>query len=105
MQTLQNRPGQVVAMRNPAGSRPSTSSQRRLSKINLDELRTRAARPLSFQPRPFLRWAGSKRALLSHIVDVLPSQYGTYREPFLGSGSLFFLLQPSKAVLSDSCLE
>jgi DNA adenine methylase len=105
MQTPQNCPGQVVAMPNPTASLPSTPSQRRLRTLDLDELRTRAARPLSFQPRPFLRWAGSKRALLSHIVDVLPRRYATYREPFLGSGSLFFLLQPTRAVLSDSCLE
>jgi len=104
-QTPQSRPAQVAAMRDPARSRHDTQTKRRFSEIDLTELRTRAARPLSFQPRPFLRWAGSKRALLNHIVEVLPSRYLTYREPFLGSGSLFFLLQPSKAVLSDSCFE
>lgn len=68
-----------------------------------DLLAERAAQPLSASPRPFLRWAGSKRVLLPQLLDALPSTYGTYREPFLGGGSLFFLLEPRHAVLSDSC--
>jgi DNA adenine methylase len=63
----------------------------------------RALKPLSATPRPFLKWAGSKRRLLHNIVDILPKTFRTYREPFLGSGSLFFLLRPQRAVLSDSC--
>jgi len=73
--------------------------------ISLDELRQRANRPHSAIPRPFLRWAGSKRYVLEHIVDVLPKHYNTYFEPFLGSAALFFLLQPSRAVLSDTAAE
>jgi len=42
--------------------------------------------------RPFLRWAGSKRWLVPHIGEYLPSSYGNYYEPFLGSGSVFFAL-------------
>lgn len=70
---------------------------------NLDILHDRAAHPHSAMPRAFLRWAGSKRYLLPHIVRYLPRSYGTYFEPFLGSGSLFFLLQPAVAVLGDRC--
>ncbi len=53
--------------------------------------------------RPFLRWAGGKRALLSHILPkIVLNATGTYFEPFLGSGAVFFALGPSRAVLSDS---
>ena len=51
---------------------------------------------------PFLRWAGGKRRLVRRLIDFLPKEtYGTYWEPFLGSGALFFALAPQKAVLSD----
>jgi DNA adenine methylase len=73
--------------------------------IDRDAMLARAALPLSATPRPFLRWAGSKRALLPSIVETMPIRFATYREPFLGGGSLFFLLQPRSAVLSDSCAD
>ena len=75
-------------------------------KLNTEErkiLESRAARPFSATPRAFLKWAGSKRLLLSHLIEILPAEIGTYYEPFLGSGSLFFLLRPKKAALSDRC--
>lgn len=65
----------------------------------------RACSPLSDVPRPFLRWAGSKRWLLRYLVPHLAPRFRTYREPFLGSGALFFLLCPDHAVLSDKCRE
>lgn len=64
-----------------------------------------ASQPLSGERRPFLRWAGSKRSLLAHIVPLLPDSFGRYWEPFLGGGALFFLLRPSAATISDSCTE
>lgn len=70
-----------------------------------ESLAERAAKSLSASPRPFLRWAGSKRMLLRQLLEVVPATYGTYREPFLGGASLFFLLQPSRAALSDSCTD
>jgi len=65
----------------------------------------RAARILSEERRPFLRWAGSKRRLLSQIVPHLPESFNRYFEPFLGGGALFFLLGPERALLSDSNAE
>jgi DNA adenine methylase len=53
---------------------------------------------------PFLRWAGGKRQLRKTLLTFLPEDIGqrTYREPFLGGGSLFFAIQPKSAVLSDA---
>jgi DNA adenine methylase len=39
--------------------------------------------------------------LLHRILPLLPSHFGTYFEPFLGGGALFFALQPPQSVLSD----
>ena len=67
------------------------------------EIAKRAREYEKTTPRPFLRWAGSKRSLIHKFVDVIPTTYNRYYEPFLGSGSLFFLLQPRTAFLSDLC--
>ena len=71
----------------------------------LMDIKERAQKPNSNIPHPFLKWAGSKRYLLKHIVDSLPKNFNSYREPFLGSGALFFLLNPTKAMLSDTNAE
>ena len=68
-----------------------------------DQIRENANRRFSNEPRPFLKWAGSKQALLNHVVGVLPRSFKNYFEPFLGGGALFFLLEPSQAFLSDAC--
>lgn len=54
------------------------------------------------KPKPFVKWAGGKRQLLPAILEHVPPSYGTYHEPFLGGGAVFFALSPQKAVLSDS---
>jgi len=53
---------------------------------------------------PFLRWAGGKRQLRKVLLNFLPADIAqrTYREPFLGGGSLFFAIQPKSAILSDA---
>ncbi|MBN2495304.1 MAG: DNA adenine methylase [Deltaproteobacteria bacterium] len=59
------------------------------------------------EARPFLKWAGGKRQLVPKLRKLAPARFGTYFEPFLGGGALFFALvgdgriQKHKAVLSD----
>lgn len=51
---------------------------------------------------PFLRWAGSKRNLISDISKYIPITFNEYHEPFLGSGSVFFHVNKENSHLSDS---
>ena len=62
-------------------------------------------KPLLPTPEPFLKWAGGKRWLVNQHARLFPYVYGRYVEPFLGSGAVFFYLQPQEAVLSDSNAE
>jgi DNA adenine methylase len=73
--------------------------------LDLDAMADRAKRFFSGKPRPFIKWAGSKRFLLPEIVPLLPKNINAYHEPFLGSGALFFLLRPDVAFLSDACAD
>lgn len=50
--------------------------------------KTRQAR--ANHPLPILKWAGGKRGLLPKILPLVPQFSGTYFEPFLGAGALFF---------------
>ncbi len=50
---------------------------------------------------PIIRWAGSKRYLSKYLLPQFPLKVNRYIEPFCGSASLFFLLEPASAVLSD----
>jgi len=66
------------------------------------------ATPMSLAVRPFLKWAGGKRQLLPELSRFHQSEFGTYGEPFLGSGALFFdlhargRLKGHRVVLVDS---
>ena len=51
---------------------------------------------------PFLRWAGGKRWLAAAGLSRFPKNFSRYIEPFLGSGAIFFALNPQRAILSDS---
>lgn len=50
--------------------------------------------------RPFLKWAGGKRYLLSKI-DIRVPKMTKYYEPFLGGGAVLFSLQPKNATIND----
>lgn len=51
--------------------------------------------------RSFVRWAGSKRQLLPTLKQYIPKEYNVYYEPFVGSGTLLFYLQPTNAIIND----
>lgn len=51
---------------------------------------------------PFLKWPGGKRQLSPDLLHIAPREFKRYFEPFLGSGAMFFALQPDRAVLADS---
>lgn len=51
---------------------------------------------------PFLKWAGGKRWLLSQRPELFQFKYRNYIEPFLGSGAVYFHLQPGVSELSDA---
>ena len=55
----------------------------------------------TYPVKPFLRWAGGKRWIAGQLAKIISPDRGTYFEPFLGGGSLYFAALPEKAVLSD----
>ncbi|MGI6710227.1 MAG: Dam family site-specific DNA-(adenine-N6)-methyltransferase [Bacilli bacterium] len=52
--------------------------------------------------RPFVKWAGGKTQILSKICELMPNEFETYFEPFVGGGALFLYLAPEKAYINDS---
>ena len=60
------------------------------------------------EPKPFIKWAGGKRALLPELLRLMPESFNNYFEPFIGGGALFFeltrlgLLNGKKAYLFDA---
>ena len=56
--------------------------------------------------RPFVKWAGGKAQLLPELLKYVPERFGTYHEPFVGGGALFWWLAASgrlgRAVISDT---
>lgn len=50
----------------------------------------------------FLKWAGGKRWLVKRHSDLLPEEFNRYYEPFVGSGAVFFALQPERGQISDA---
>ena len=55
-------------------------------------------------PRPFLKWAGGKRALFAAIEARMPAQIEAYVEPFVGGGAVFFGLQRSGRLVGTARL-
>lgn len=54
---------------------------------------------------PFVKWAGGKTQILPYLLQYIPGEYGSYIEPFIGGGALFYSLQPQKAILGDANID
>lgn len=52
--------------------------------------------------KPFVKWAGGKRQIIDKLLKLVPVEYNTYFEPFVGGGALLFELSPKTAVINDS---
>lgn len=48
-----------------------------------------------------LKWIGNKQRFAHEIISYFPSSFGTYYEPFLGSGAVLGTLAPTAGVASD----
>jgi DNA adenine methylase len=59
----------------------------------------RAAAPFKSQ---LLKWIGNKQRFAHEIIGFFPERFGTYHEPFLGSGAVLGVLAPRKAEASDA---
>lgn len=49
-----------------------------------------------------LKWVGNKQRFSHEIASSFPQDFGTYFEPFLGSGAVLGTLAPATAVASDN---
>lgn len=49
----------------------------------------------------FLRWVGSKKKHYAQLEDIMPKDIQTFYDPFVGGGSLLFMIKPKHAVIND----
>jgi DNA adenine methylase len=51
--------------------------------------------------KTFIRWQGNKSRFISHILPLIPKDYNTYIEPFLGSGAILLKHKPTQFIIND----
>jgi DNA adenine methylase len=61
-------------------------------------------RPVRVEPfqSGLLKWIGNKQRFAHEIASYFPADFGTYYEPFIGSGAVLATLAPHRAVGSDT---
>tara|TARA_Y100000114_G_scaffold118369_1_gene112915 strand:+ start:1299 stop:2357 length:1059 start_codon:yes stop_codon:yes gene_type:complete len=52
--------------------------------------------------KPFFKWSGGKRKEIPLVEPLIPKNYDTFYEPFLGAGALWLHLEPKKSVVNDN---
>lgn len=66
-----------------------------------DDTAIRAATGHRFNTQ-LLKWIGNKQRFAPEIIGFFPARFGTYYEPFLGSGAVLGTLAPTAGVASDA---
>lgn len=51
--------------------------------------------------KPLIKWSGGKSDEIKIFEKYFPDNYELYIEPFIGGGSVYFYLNPLKAVIND----
>ena len=51
--------------------------------------------------KPFLKWPGGKREQVKTLVELMPTEFNMYIEPFVGAGALFLYFQPEYCIIND----
>jgi DNA adenine methylase len=72
------------------------------SQLYLFETTTNKKRHVEPFNTALLKWIGSKQRTAHEIISYFPVEFGTYFEPFLGSGGVLGTLVPSTAIASDT---
>lgn len=67
--------------------------------VSADTNTTLGVQPYKTQ---LLKWIGNKQRFAHEIISFFPERFGTYHEPFLGSGAVLGVLSPNKAEAADS---
>jgi DNA adenine methylase len=51
----------------------------------------------TYEPKPFLKWAGGKSSVLSSLHSYLPKKFSNFHEPMIGGGAFFINLKQNKS--------
>lgn len=82
-----------------------TASHSPAEQFTLDDLNrpeTGSGRSVIPFKSQLLKWVGNKQRFAHEIIGFFPQTFGTYYEPFLGSGAVLGTLVPRRAVCSDA---
>jgi DNA adenine methylase len=89
---------ELFSMCQAKGFSPSKS----LTKAELvDMFQQSAASVSAHRLKPIIKWSGGKSDEIKMFESYFPADYDTYIEPFVGGGSVYFYLNPNKAVIND----
>ena len=74
--------------------------------ININEIENEVVEPVieikeKKHLKPLIKWSGGKSDEIKQFEKYFPVDYKTFIEPFIGGGSVYFYLNPAKAVISD----